>query len=663
VTVADAEIAIGRLDSARADRVVRAFTSTALLGSILAFVTWPIVSIAPASGPDLSWIAGLYMAGAEGLQFGTEIVFTYGPLGFLQVPVLYDGGMWVGAFLFQAAMHAMVAISLLWVARRALPLALALPACYCLLVIGGLSAAAVLLAFLWCFVVLGDEPPRFALPAVAIAGGLLAAVELPAKANYGIAIFLFAMLALLGVPGRRRHVPLFLVVTAAGLVVGWVAGGQALSAAPDFIGHAAQIVSGYSGAMGTDVVVRDWELPLAGVAIVLLLSGAVLAARRDPLPRRIASLALVALFSFMAFKQGFVRQGVGNTPEFFVLIAGAAIAVASRLPRAPLRGPALGLVGSLVALALIVLPTPSLWQSLQPDSHLRFLRQDVDALLHSAERGRLIAEARRSMRSAYRLDPEILSALGDSPVHIDPWEIGVAWAYGLNWRPLPVIQSYSAYTPQLDRLNAAALGGPAAPAAILRHRDAIAGVRETSIDDRLPGWESPAAARAMLCNYRPVRTTARWQLLERAENRCGAPRPIEAVRAASGDEISIPPPPGRRDMVFARVEGLGIDGWEGVRTALYRARERTATLAGRSWRVVPETAPDGLVMRIPPAVDFPRPFGLAPDSATISFGVDGAARPLTIEFFAQRVGRPRAVARTPGRGEAPAAQPGPDRGR
>ncbi len=621
------------------DRALAALSSTPFLGVALALLTWPIVSIVPGTGPDASWAAGLYMAHAEGLQFGRDFVFTYGPLGFLQVPVLYDEAMWIVASLFQAAIHVAVAISLLWAGRRAFPLIVAVPVCYCVLVIGGLTAAVVLLAFVWCFVAIGDDAPRFAAPLVTVGGGVLAAVELPAKANYGIAILAFTTLAVLGLPERRRRLPLFAATVIAAFAALWILAGQDLANVPVFASHTAQEVSGYSAAMGTDIAATAWER-LAAVAVLgLLLASAALATRGDPLPRRAASLALVAVFWFMSFKQGFVRQGLGNTPEFFAMTAGAGIAIASRLPRAPLRMAALGLVGPLVVLALVVLPSPSLLHSLKPGPHVEYMRQDLDALLRPGERRRLISDARRSMHSSYRLDPAILRALRGRAVHVDPWEIGVAWAYNLNWRPLPVIQSYSAYTPQLDRLNAEALSGPRGPATILRHRDLAPGAVESSIDDRFPGWESPAAMRAMLCHYRAVRTTARWQLLERAADRCGPPRPIAVVRTATGEPISIPPPPGPHDIVFARVDGIGVEGSETLRTMLYRARGRTATLGARgTWRLVPSTAGDGLIMRSSPSVDYPRPFRLAPDSHTVSLGIEGAGpRPLTVRFFAQSV--------------------------
>lgn len=578
------------------------------------------------------------MAHSQGLQFGTEFVFTYGPLGFLQVPVLYEQGMWVLAFLFQLTIHAAVAIVLLWTARRALPLGLAVVACYVILVIGGLQAAAVLFAFACCFVALGEAAPRWAGPrVVAIGGGFLGAVELLVKANYGIVILGMAVLTVLGLPDRRRNLPLLVVITIGAFVAFWVASGQVIGDIPAFFSHSEQIVSGYSAAMATDIVAQHWERIAALVAMAVLFAGGVAATRRDPVLRRVASLVLVTFFSFTVFKQGFVRQGLGNTPEFFVLIAAAGVIVVSRLPRFPLRAAALGLVAPLVALALIVLPSPSLSQSLELEHHVEYLRQDLDALTSSGVRSQTIADARRELRSSYRLNPAILNALGDRPVHIDPWEISVAWAYGLNWHPLPVIQSYSAYTPRLDRLNARALSMPGGPAMILRRRGAVAGSLN-SIDGRFPGWESPAAMRAMLCNYRPVRTTSRWQLLERTGSRCGAATPVKVVHATTDKWIHIPRPrPGH--IIFARISGLGVDGWEAVRAGLYRARDRTAMLAGHgTWRLVPATVGDGLIVRAAWGADFPQPFGLASNSSAVSFHVASLARrSITVRFFAQVV--------------------------
>jgi hypothetical protein len=627
-----------------AERVAGALTSTPFLGVLLAIFTWPLVWPGPSIGPDPSWAAGLYMAHDIGLQFGEQFVFAYGPLGFLQVPALYDEGLWTIASLYQGLVHVGLAISLLWVARRAFPLAVAVPACYMLLVIGHLEGAVVLLTLIWCLAAVGDRPPGFATPLVILGGGAIAAIELLGKLNFGIAILLFCSIAVLGLPDRRRNAPQFVGVFLLTLASLWLLAGQGLANAPDFASNALEVLSGYSRAMSANVSDVNWQRPYAVGVMALLLLGAFVATRRYPLPRRVASVAIVGLFAFLTFKQSFVRQGLGNGSDFFPMMLGAAIAIACRLPvrlsKLPPRSPALALTLPLVVLTIVALPSPSFWGSLKPNDHIDFLRQELHALLSGSERRRLISDGRESMKSVYRLDPVALRLIGDRTVHVEPWEIGAAWAYRLNWRPLPVIQGYQAYTPALDRLNAEALSGPDAPAMILRQNiKAFAGTTGASIDSRNAAWDPPAAALAMHCHYRVSHTTNRWQVLDRSRNRCGLPRPIKIVHSQTDRKIAIPPPPTSSDVVFARIHGIEVKGWESLRSIFYRARQRTIVVNGHiTWRLTPDTAEDGLIMRAPHAVDFAEPFRLAPNARTMSVQI-GDTQPQSIEvrFFAQAV--------------------------
>ena len=74
-----------RVSSARA-ALWAALRSNWLLAGLLAVVTWPVGDLAPQAGLDPSWAAGLYMAAHNGLDYGRDIAFTFGPLGFLQIP-------------------------------------------------------------------------------------------------------------------------------------------------------------------------------------------------------------------------------------------------------------------------------------------------------------------------------------------------------------------------------------------------------------------------------------------------------------------------------------------------------------------------------------------------------------------------------------------------
>jgi hypothetical protein len=640
--------AAATIPAPRGERLSRVLLSTPFLAVAVAIFTWPIYSIHPSVGPDPSWIAGLYMAPGEGLQFGTQFVFTYGPLGFLEKPVLYGEAMWMASFAYQSLIHVGLAIAVLALARRALPLAVALAATYVLLVVGYLDAAVVLLALLCCLAALDREPPRLALPLVVYGGAVVGAIELLGKANFGLAVLALCTITLLSLDHRRRNLPRFAALALASLLVLWLLAGQSLWNLPDFAANGFQVISGYSGAMGADLGTMRWELPLAGLAAALLVAGAVVATRGEATGRRIALPTLLALFAFLAFKQGFVRQGPATRAEFFVLMLGAGIGLAAllppRLPQLPRGSSALALVLPLLALTIVALPTSSFWRSLEPSDHTTFLREDLDAFLSAGERDRIREESRAAMRSSYRLDRRMLALLRERSVHVDPWEIGVAWAYGLDWQPLPAIQDYEAYTPALDRLNAGALSGSRGPETILRQNTRALAAGESSIDDRYVGWESPVAKLAMLCHYRALQTTERWQLLGRTPDRCGAERPLRTVAAETGEAIPVPAPPGPDQIVFARIDGLGVDGWERLRSFAYRARNRTVAFdPGASWRLVPATADDGLILRAPATIDFPRPFQLAPGADSFAVEVDGGgARPVRVEFFSQAIGPARA---------------------
>ena len=119
--------------------------------------------------------------------------------------------------------------------------------------------------------------------------------------------------------------------------------------------------------------------------------------------------------------------------------------------------------------------------------------------------------------------PEALAQLQGHSVAVEPWEIGVAWAYELDWQPLPVFQNYTAYTPSLDRLNSAAVEDPDGPERILRDDTQVV-VPEfpgPDLDGRYPGWDPPEQARAVLCNFAPLYADELWQVLGRVPDRCG----------------------------------------------------------------------------------------------------------------------------------------------
>lgn len=68
------------------DLAQRVLRSTWLLGVLVGLCSWSSLALIPSYTIDSSWMLGLQMGLAQDLHFGSEL-FTYGPLGLLEVPV------------------------------------------------------------------------------------------------------------------------------------------------------------------------------------------------------------------------------------------------------------------------------------------------------------------------------------------------------------------------------------------------------------------------------------------------------------------------------------------------------------------------------------------------------------------------------------------------
>ena len=99
--------------------VLSVVSSTWALGGLVFVVTWG-GGFAEALTPsiDHSMHAGLQMASAQGLDYGPQLIFTYGPLGFLKSYLAFVEGPARLAALYGIALHLALSISLVWAIRR-----------------------------------------------------------------------------------------------------------------------------------------------------------------------------------------------------------------------------------------------------------------------------------------------------------------------------------------------------------------------------------------------------------------------------------------------------------------------------------------------------------------------------------------------------------------
>lgn len=207
---------------------------------------------------------------------------------------------------------------------------------------------------------------------------------------------------------------------------------------------------------------------------------------------------------------------------------------------------------------------------------------------------KVAATCRRPSRSP----PQALELLGGRTVHVDPWLAEVAWAYPqLRWRPVPVFQTFQAYTTGLDDINARFLASPAGPEAILH--------QGVALDGRVPRWESPSYFLQIFCRYRPVLTGPGSAILERGSNRCGQPIEILRRRVSFGETVPVPRSPDSSDLVVARFEDIDEPLSQRIRAVLLKPEIVSVRVGGvGDARFVAGHAENLHVVRLPACLDY-----------------------------------------------------------
>jgi hypothetical protein len=175
-------------------------------------------------------------------------------------------------------------------------------------------------------------------------------------------------------------------------------------------------------------------------------------------------------------------------------------------------------------------------------------------------------------------------------------------ANGLDYKPRPVFQSYLAYTPQLEQLNADSLAGPDAPDSILFDLQPI--------DLNYPSSEDGLAWPQILTHYDLKDAAKTVLLLQRsAEQRDFSLHPLSSTQGEMGLPV---PVPGSQDPVWVKIE-LKPTFWGKIIQTLDKPPMLTLRVHLRSgqdklFRLVPGTAAAGFLLS--PLVDSRMEFGL-----------------------------------------------------
>jgi hypothetical protein len=598
--------------------------------ALIALLSWPGVPLTPSQGLDVSWMAGLAMAVHRGITFGDHAIFAYGPLGFLTNTYVWYRGLAALAFAYLLVVRLTLALALFLSTRRTFGTAGAfvvslVAACY----ISEESAVAIVLIVLVWATTTGLRG-RYAV-IVACAAGAFAGLELLAKVSIGVAIAAMVIVFVLGLRADR--------VSAAGaaasgfaltLLILWLLSGQPVATLSDYFKQSEQVVSGYSSAMGLSAGEMQWQSLAAVFALLLGLGGALQTSQLAGLRTRSTVVLLWLAYWFFAFKEGFVRHDTGHTALFFQAMLAGFFAFRWRSTHR-----ASVLVSSAAPLLLLLAANSQpLSARLDIVSNARGAGGQLHAVVIPARARRIIAQGEKSIRASEPIDGQSLRIVGHGTLAPYPYDLVLAWAYGLNWDPIPALQSYQAYTSDLDATDANFLHSAQAPEWILLGHEA-------GIDGRILSFDQPTTYVTILCRYRERRVTATTDLLQRSPNRCHGLRPLGSVQVDWGQAVTVPSPPDAHSLVLARIEGVQVGGLERLRSLLFKPAERFITVNGTQHRLIEGTAADGLPLSVAGGIDLSPPFSFVPGARTIAVLKYGQGktgrRPITFSFFAETV--------------------------
>ncbi|HTL58220.1 MAG TPA: hypothetical protein VL361_21210 [Candidatus Limnocylindrales bacterium] len=526
-----------------------------------------------AATADASWSAVLQYAHVHRLQFGTDIVFTYGPLGFLATPYASSAslGRLLTDFLLSllgAVGICLVATHLRWVRR------VALIGVYLFLLSNTYPRADLLLEVnllcwaLLCTVGVGRNLAIYVSVLASVAAfAALVKITLLLIACWTLAV-ISCCLVFRGYRLLSRILPALALVC---FIAGWMIAGQSPLNLGTFLARALITSQGYNSAMGYEgsVVLRG-----RGLLTGLLAIGAVFTASLCPLRQRCKASASKAgaetttsstiqrgfLFCwacatlFLVWKHGFVRTDLYHAGFFFGFAPILALVFGGLTPQMPnerretlfritmLRegfrkfpGPkfwetvftTVCCIWSLLTVQTMILPGDWKNSFLEP---LRSLPTNFSHLVQPSRYRDQLRQPLEAERHQYQL-PALRLIAGRATVDMFGCEQMAVLANDFNYRPRPVFQTYAAYSSPLMRWNERFYQSSARPEFVL--------FRLMAMDRKFPSLEDALLLRNLLINYEPAGSEGAFLLLKSARNETASLNLLREGTFQIGERLSL----------------------------------------------------------------------------------------------------------------------------
>lgn len=488
----------------------------------------------PSADLDPSWRVALGHFFLKGTPFGSEVVLTYGPLGYIMGNT-YSGEQWWPILIGQVTLALISAVVIVSLLRR-LPWRTRLVSVAYFFLLGvayedALHMLVIVIAGFELLRLTKGGPPLWIAFLVAVLG-FYSQIKFT---DFILSAFAVAVVAAYAASIRQwRH--------AAGVTLGylavyllvWVACKQSIPDLLPFLHTSWEISQGYQDAMGIPTPTAPLLIAIGVIGLLAVYSLAHLWLHPD-LRRGVANILLLAAFIFLNWKHGFVRADGHMIGYFFCAFLPftaypALLEDTGRFPRAHKAMFALGvflcLWGTEAALHGVIRNALGNFQTRVIGNLDQISRWDYT-------RGSY-ANSLQLKQSEHDLH-QIRKIVGDAPIDILGFEQGVAIFNRFNYRPRPLIQSYFTYTPHLAQRNRDFFHSDRAPDYVL--------LKIQSIDERMPMMDDPLVMSLLVHRYDYVTTEKGFQLWKRNagefDPRTIQPVPQRKSEVALGDAYSI----------------------------------------------------------------------------------------------------------------------------
>jgi hypothetical protein len=469
----------------RAESFFQIFNRLSLFVFAAIICAWGNSFEPPSGSLDPSWREALVQATDQNLNFGSDIVFTFGPYHQLYTNAISKNlaplvlGRWIYGIAWGAAALGITELSTLPIAW-AITLFMALS--------GSLSADSGFYALQFTFLLTSVNPKKnsdFLLLALMYSGIVL---SIFCKLSFAVSsgpVLLCSAALLAKSTSKQKNLHILLALSAIIIpVLLWISSGQRISGIFDYLfGPNISIVLGYGKAMGINDPSSTWQIAVyIACSAMLIYAVYILSISRIGNYTLAILVSLTSLFLFwVCFKAGMIRHDghasiTGQCLAWFTLIT---LAYAHNQARHRLNF-LIFAIPFLMGLSITSQYFSPLRNRLDEWSSEKIKNTYLFAKTAFSKRAQQKLESMRN-KGFKRIKPE-LEDLSLIPAGADadalPWDISDIPTNNIRYKPRPIIQSYSAYSQDLQQLNKNHFNGSNAPSFIV--------LKSYSIDGRIP---------------------------------------------------------------------------------------------------------------------------------------------------------------------------------